>query len=393
MLYRRVYSSLAVAVLMFAAVAPLNTHSRPIGQELQTNSFVARRAGGVGTEQQTPDEKALKEERERQKKAEKEARKEQERVEKQARQERERAEKERKKEARRLAKLGVPRMNISTRPGGYPLRIDGQPAGETANYARSIEFPRADHDPVTHLVEISFPNNQIWRQEIAFYAGRTECVAVNYRPLSISIPTDGVEATPLASPSPVEASPTPARAERSIHGLSPFAPPTVSLTPSAAIVRDNVPVVFTATISQTGAAPLDVDYHWTTSDGRMRGDNQIIHSNSNSSSITVETEGLADGIYRVGVEVVTDTANLFASAPFVVRRSRQGKAEEKQFRGSGQGQVETIDVGEITGTAHDCGKANLAERDARGGLFAATFGGGAPKASALPPTRRRRGRR
>src|SRR3712207_9128999 len=35
------------------------------------------------------------------------------------------------------------RIEVSTNPGGYPITIDGQPAGETTDYVRAIELPRS----------------------------------------------------------------------------------------------------------------------------------------------------------------------------------------------------------------------------------------------------------
>ena len=35
------------------------------------------------------------------------------------------------------------RIEVSTQPGGYPITIDGQPAGETTDYVRAIELPRS----------------------------------------------------------------------------------------------------------------------------------------------------------------------------------------------------------------------------------------------------------
>ena len=69
------------------------------------------------------------------------------------------------------------RIEISTNPGGYPLLIDGQNAGETADYVRALDL-----QPGTHRVEIQFPNNARWVQEFNIIAGGKRCIAVSYRP-------------------------------------------------------------------------------------------------------------------------------------------------------------------------------------------------------------------
>src|SRR5215218_11407558 len=58
------------------------------------------------------------------------------------------------------------RIEVSTQPGGYPITIDGQPAGETTDYVRAIEL-----DPGQHTVEIIFPNNTRWSQVFNIIAG------------------------------------------------------------------------------------------------------------------------------------------------------------------------------------------------------------------------------
>src|SRR5918911_3319654 len=75
------------------------------------------------------------------------------------------------------------RIEVSTQPGGYPITIDGQAAGETTDYVRAIELP-----PGPHTVEIQFPNNTRWSQVFNIIAGRKNCVALNYRPRTIEIP-------------------------------------------------------------------------------------------------------------------------------------------------------------------------------------------------------------
>src|SRR5215217_4125309 len=67
------------------------------------------------------------------------------------------------------------RIEVSTQPGGYPITIDGQPAGETTDYVRAIELEQGPH-----TVEIIFPNNTRWSQVFNIIAGRKNCIALNY---------------------------------------------------------------------------------------------------------------------------------------------------------------------------------------------------------------------
>src|SRR4051812_38443598 len=85
------------------------------------------------------------------------------------------------------------RIEVSTNPGGYPITIDGQPAGETTDYVRAIEL-----DPGTHTVDIQFPNNTRWSQVFNIIAGRKNCIALNYRPRTIEIPA--IAASPCPYP-------------------------------------------------------------------------------------------------------------------------------------------------------------------------------------------------
>src|ERR1700746_3370176 len=48
-------------------------------------------------------------------------------------------------------------IEITTNPGGFPLVIDGRPAGDTSSTVRIIEL-----DPGHHKVEILLPNGGRW---------------------------------------------------------------------------------------------------------------------------------------------------------------------------------------------------------------------------------------
>src|SRR5947209_5451654 len=121
------------------------------------------------------------------------------------------------------------RIEVSTNPAGYPITIDGSPAGETTDYVRAIELA-----PGTHTVEILFPNNTRWSQVFNIVAGRKNCIALNYRPRTISIPA--IAASPCPYP--------------------------VNVTAPAA-VNDGDVITFAADVQYAG--PSALNYTWTVS--------------------------------------------------------------------------------------------------------------------------------
>jgi hypothetical protein len=143
------------------------------------------------------------------------------------------------------------RIEVSTNPGGYPITIDGQPAGETTDYVRAIEL-----DPGTHTVEIQFPNSTRWSQVFNIIAGRKNCIALNYRPRTIEIPA-------------IAASPCP-------YPVNVTAPASVS---------DGDIVTFTADVGYSG--PSALNYTWTVSPPAAR-----IMSGAGTPTITVDSSGL-----------------------------------------------------------------------------------------------------
>jgi hypothetical protein len=155
------------------------------------------------------------------------------------------------------------RIEISTNPGGYPITIDGQPAGETTDYVRQIEL-----EPGTHTVAIQFPNNTQWSQVFNIVAGRKNCIALNYRPRTISIPAIAVSPCPYP----------------------------VNVTAPAA-VNDGDVVTFSADIGYTGQSALN--YTWTVSPPAAR-----ILSGAGTPTITVDSSGL--GNHRVTAILVVD---------------------------------------------------------------------------------------
>jgi hypothetical protein len=155
------------------------------------------------------------------------------------------------------------RIEVSTNPGGYPVTIDGQPAGETTDYVRAIEL-----EPGTHTVDIAFPNNTRWSQVFNIVAGRKNCIALNYRPRTISIPA-------------LAASPCP-------YPVNVTAPATIN---------DGDIVTFTADVGYAG--PSGLNYTWTVSPPAAR-----ILSGAGTPTITVDSSGL--GSRRVTAILVVD---------------------------------------------------------------------------------------
>src|SRR5215213_10752890 len=143
------------------------------------------------------------------------------------------------------------RIEVSTQPGGYPITIDGQPAGETTDYVRAIEL-----EPGTHTVEIQFPNSTRWSQVFQIIAGRKNCIALNYRPRTIEIPA--IAASPCPYP--------------------------VNVTAPAQVADGDI-VTFTADVGYAG--PSALNYTWTVSPPAAR-----IMSGVGTPTITVDSSGL-----------------------------------------------------------------------------------------------------
>src|SRR5215207_10069501 len=155
------------------------------------------------------------------------------------------------------------RIEVSTQPGGYPISIDGQPAGETTDYVRAIEL-----DPGQHTVEIIFPNNTRWSQSFNIIAGRKNCIALNYRPRTIEIPS--IAASPCPYP--------------------------VNVTAPAQVADGDI-VTFTADVGYQG--PSALNYTWTVSPPAAR-----ILSGVGTPTITVDSSVL--GNRRVTAILVVD---------------------------------------------------------------------------------------
>ncbi|HZI20395.1 MAG TPA: PEGA domain-containing protein [Pyrinomonadaceae bacterium] len=155
------------------------------------------------------------------------------------------------------------RVEISTNPAGYPVIIDGVAAGETTEYVRAIEL-----EPGEHTIEILFPNNTRWQQTFNVAVGRRFCVALNYRPQTISVPA-------------VPASPCP-------YPVNVSAPATIN---------DGDIVTFSADVGYAG--PSGLNYTWTVSPPTAR-----ILTGAGTPTITVDSAGL--GGRRVTAILVVD---------------------------------------------------------------------------------------
>lgn len=140
------------------------------------------------------------------------------------------------------------RINVSTTPGGFPLLVDGQPAGETTTQARVLDL-----QPGPHTVEIIFANGNHWVREFNIVAGRQNCISLNYRPRAVVAPE-------LPCPYPVNVS-----------------------APSS--VNEGDTITFASDVAYSGSSALN--YTWTVSPPSAR-----IISGAGTPTITVDTTGL-----------------------------------------------------------------------------------------------------
>jgi hypothetical protein len=118
------------------------------------------------------------------------------------------------------------RVKLSTDPEGFPVLIDGQPAGSTTKSARLIDLA-----PGPHTLEILFPQER-WTREFVVSAGRIYCIGLNYAPRSIPLPAA------LPCPYPVNVT-------------------------APATVNDGEVITFASNVSYSGSAALN--YTWTIS--------------------------------------------------------------------------------------------------------------------------------
>jgi hypothetical protein len=151
-------------------------------------------------------------------------------------------------------------IEITTNPGGYPLRIDDKPEGDTSTTIRVIELT-----PGPHKLEISLPNGGRWVRNFDVEAGRKLCVNLNYHPKKYTI-------TKSPCPYPVNIS-------------------------APVSVNDGDLITFTSDVAYGGSAALN--YTWTVSPSEAR-----IVSGAGTATITVDSTGL--GSQRITATLAVD---------------------------------------------------------------------------------------
>jgi hypothetical protein len=154
-------------------------------------------------------------------------------------------------------------IRLTTYPGGYPVFIDGQNAGETADYFRAILI-----SPGPHTIKILFPDTP-WSQVINVEADHTYCIQFVYFPRTVTVPKMPASHCPY----------------------------TVSVT-SPSVVNEGDVVTFTADVDYQG--PSALTYTWTVSPPAAR-----TLSGAGTGTIAVDSSGLA-GKRLTAVLVVDD---------------------------------------------------------------------------------------
>jgi len=162
--------------------------------------------------------------------------------------------------AAKKKKVKYGQIEISTNPGGFPLRIDGQAQGDTSQTVRVIEL-----EPGHHNLEILLPNGGRWVRDFDIERGRKVCVNLNYHPKKFTV---------TSSPCP--------------YPINISAPVSVN---------DGDLITFTSDVAYGGSKPLN--YTWTVSPAGAR-----IVSGIGTATITVDSTGL--GSQRVSATLVVD---------------------------------------------------------------------------------------
>src|SRR5262252_3681841 len=162
--------------------------------------------------------------------------------------------------AGKTKKVKYGQIEISTNPGGFPLRIDGQPQGDTSSTVRVIEL-----QPGHHNIEILLPNGGRWVRDFEIVQARKVCVNLNYHPKKYTV---------AKSPCP--------------YPVNVSAPATVN---------DGDLITFTADVAYSGSAPLT--YTWTVSPSGAR-----IVNGAGTPTITVDSTSL--GNQRINATLVVD---------------------------------------------------------------------------------------
>ena len=170
-------------------------------------------------------------------------------------------------------------VKITTTPGGFPILVDGVPAGVT----RDTDPPPVILTPGVHTVEIIFPNEERWTREFIVNAGRVYCIGLAYAPKTIPIPQ------PLPCP----------------YAVNVAGPSTVT---------DGEVITFASNVSYAGSSALN--YTWTVSPASAR-----IISGAGTPTIMVDSTGL--GKQRVSAILVVDDG----SGERICRQTAQANTE------------------------------------------------------------------
>jgi hypothetical protein len=141
-------------------------------------------------------------------------------------------------------------LKVQTNPPGLPVEVDGKREDATTTDGRLWNL-----NPGPHSIVISLPNGQRWTREINLEAGRIKCVALNYKPGLLPVPTS-------PCPFPVNLS-----------------------APSS--VNDGEVITYTSDVTYGGSAALN--YTWTVSPATAK-----ILSGLGTPTITVDSTGLAN---------------------------------------------------------------------------------------------------
>jgi hypothetical protein len=162
--------------------------------------------------------------------------------------------------AAKKKKVNYGQVEITTNPGGFPLRIDGKEEGTTSTTVRIIELA-----PGRHTIEIMLPNGGRWVRDFEIEKARKLCVNLNYHPKKYTV-------TKNPCPYPVNVS-------------------------APVSVNDGDLITFTSDVAYGGSAPLS--YTWTVSPADAR-----ILSGAGTATITVDSTGL--GSQQVTATLVVD---------------------------------------------------------------------------------------
>jgi hypothetical protein len=162
--------------------------------------------------------------------------------------------------AKKKRKVNYGQVEITTNPGGFPLRIDGKSEGTTSTTVRIIELT-----PGHHSIEIMLPSGGRWVRDFEIEKARKLCVNLNYHPKKYTI-------TKNPCPYPVNVS-------------------------APVSVNDGDLITFTSDVAYGGSAPLS--YTWTVSPSEAK-----IVSGAGTATITVDSTGL--GSQQVTATLVVD---------------------------------------------------------------------------------------